>query len=473
MLGRDGKFTEPLGYWRHLIRDLKDILHGDTHSNDANSSNKGTNGILLEFNLSTSRNNATVHTDLGNQKCPLLETNRLEEIIFSALGYGSSGCKMRNPEELKTDKPKELSSGRPQHLTYLNFDEFRNLTRQGKSKVVPKQLANITHRLEPDGKEYNYASVTKGAKVLAYNKEAKGACNILGKDHDKYLRNPCSVVEKFVVIELSEETLVDVVKIANFEHHSSNFKDFELSGSLNYPTEIWTPLGSFVAANVKHLQDFKLPEPKWVRYLKLNLLSHYGSEFYCTLSVVEVYGVDAIERMLEDFFVPSEELLPIELPKPNSTAEPHLNSELSLTDKESTAKISSGADNAGMRTEIISDIQQSNSNVMKNPESISVTANPVTEVRQIPIGRKPGDAVLKILMQKVKSLELGLTMLEEYIKEINQRKGDILPKLDEELSEISLLVEKSRTETRDLMEWRENMVLLDFQKIREGISAIA
>ncbi|CAK7336056.1 unnamed protein product [Dovyalis caffra] len=58
--------------------DLKDILHGDTHSNDANSSNKGTKGILLEFNLSTSRNNATVHTDLGNQKCLLPKTNRLE-----------------------------------------------------------------------------------------------------------------------------------------------------------------------------------------------------------------------------------------------------------------------------------------------------------------------------------------------------------------------------------------------------------
>jgi DNA-directed RNA polymerase alpha subunit len=77
-------------------------------------------------------------------------------------------------------------------------------------------------------------------------------------------------------------------------------------------------------------------------------------------------------------------------------------------------------------------------------------------------------------MQKVKSLELSLTMLEEYIKEMNQRKGDILPKLDQELFRISLLVEKSRTEIRDLMEWKENTVLLNFQNFqREGISAIA
>ncbi|KAJ6307972.1 hypothetical protein OIU76_017704 [Salix suchowensis] len=445
----------------------------NTYSHDANRSNNGTNGTLPEVNLSTSSQNATVHTDLGNQKWALPETIRLQEIILSALGYGSSVRKMQNPEELKTGKPIELPKGRPQHLTYLNFDEFWDVIRQEKGRVMPKQLPNITHRLEPDGKEYNYASVTKGAKVLAYNKEAKGACNILGRDHDKYLRNPCSVVEKFVVIELSEETLVDVVKIANFEHYSSNFKDFELSGSLNYSTKSWIPLGNFVAANVKHIQDFKLPEPKWVRYLKLNLLSHYGSGFYCTLSVVEVYGVDAIERMLEDFFVPSEEPLPIELPKPSLTAAPRLKPELNITDKESNEKVRNETDNAGRGTEKLSDIQQSHPNGKKNSESISIIADPVTEARQLPISRKPGDTLLKILMQKVKSLELSLTMLEEYIKETNQRKGDILPKLHEELSGISLLVEKIRTEIRDLMEWKENTgkVLMEYQSWKAGVSS--
>ncbi|KAI3929353.1 hypothetical protein MKX01_006589 [Papaver californicum] len=162
---------------------------------------------------------------------------------------------------------------------------------QGKVEEVDCQLGNITHRLEPDGTEYNYASASKGAKVLGHNKETKGASNILGKDQDKYLRNPCFVGDKFVVIELYEETLVDAIKLANFEHHSSNFKDFEFSGSLTYPTETWTPLGKFVAANVKHAQRFMLTEPKWLRYMRLKLLSHYGSEFYCTLGV---------ERVLKD-----------------------------------------------------------------------------------------------------------------------------------------------------------------------------
>lgn len=54
--------------------------------------------------------------------------------------------------------------------------------------------------------------------MVAHNKEAKGASNILGNDHNKCLRNLCTVRAKFVVIELAEETLVDVARIANFEH---------------------------------------------------------------------------------------------------------------------------------------------------------------------------------------------------------------------------------------------------------------
>lgn len=92
-----------------------------------------------------------------------------------------------------------------------------------------------------------------------------------------------------------------------------------------YPTETWNSLGMFVAANVKHAQCFKLPEPKLVRYLDVDLQSHYGSEFYCTLSVVEVNGVDAIENMLEYLIVisgsgeSSTVPMPVTLPEPGSS----------------------------------------------------------------------------------------------------------------------------------------------------------
>lgn len=420
-----------------------------------NATNNCPNGVLLETNNSSaSCSNSVVHQQFVTHRYTLPETSRLEEVIWKVLNYAALFCEAQRHEE-QTTKPK-LSDGKVTHHTYLNFDEFRNITRQEKGWGVPSQLVNITHRFDPDGTEYNYASAMKGAKLVAHNKEAKGASNILGKDHNKYLRNPCSVAGKFVVIELGEETLVDTVKIANFEHYSSNFKEFELSGSLSYPTEVWSPLGKFVATNVKQLQSFKLPEPKWVRYLKLNLLSHYGSEFYCTLSAVEVYGVDAIERMLEDLFVASEGSVPNKLPEPNSSTMPSSEPEVGSSDCNKSSKVQNGVKTDNIQVENIENAQLFNENVA-NPLPRAKIPDPVVEVRQHPIGRIPGDTVLRILMQKVKSLEQNLSVLEDYIKELNQRQQDVFPELDREITRISLLLEKSKLELEELVKWRETM----------------
>ncbi|PON68999.1 SUN domain containing protein [Trema orientale] len=430
-------------------------LCGQANSYVANGSNKHTNGMLVEFNTSKRYNNPSNQQSYSTSKYSLRETNGLE-VVWSVLEYRALVCEVNQLQEgQKRIEGEELRNGKALHPTYLNLDEFRNLTSEEKGQDTPAQLVNITHRREPDGAEYNYASASKGAKVVAHNKEAKGPSNILEKDHDKYLRNPCSVVGKFVVIELSEQTLVDVVKIANFEHYSSNFKEFELSGSLSYPTETWSALGRFVASNVKHTQTFKLPEPKWVRYLKLNLLSHYGSEFYCTLSVIEVYGVDAIERMLEDL-VASADAATNKLPEPNSTAMPPSTPNATSTDQRNT-KVQSGDQNAGAGKENVDDAPKPAVHVTKTKTSVVTTKvpDPVMEVRQQPNGRIPGDTVLKILMQKVRSLEVNLSVLENYIKEMNRRQKDLLPGLDNELARISLLLEKSKREIKDLLGWKE------------------
>ncbi|GAV88781.1 Sad1_UNC domain-containing protein [Cephalotus follicularis] len=428
-------------------------FHDNACSYVANGSNNFTNGMLLEFNESESCNISTLHQGFANYTYSLPKTSRIEDVVWSVLGYRDLVCELQQREECNTSKPKE----RAPHSTYLNLDEFRNITRQEKGWGMHSRLVNITHRLEPDGTEYNYASAIKGAKVVAHNKEAKGASNILGKDHDKYLRNPCSVGEKFVVIELAEETLVDAVKIANFEHYSSNFKEFELLGSLSYPTEMWTSLGQFVAANVKHIQSFKLPEPKSVRYLKLNLLSHYGSEFYCTLSVVEVYGVDAIEQMLEDLFVAPETTIPNKLPKPNSTAVPSSKPEISMNNSKTNDEVQHGVETASAGIENIDDAKRLKEDMTTNPVAGTLIPDPVIEVKHQPNVRIPGDTAMKILLQKVRSLDLNLAMLEEYIKELSRRQWDVLPGLDKELSRIALLFEKSKIEIDDILGWKEKM----------------
>ncbi|KAK3003388.1 hypothetical protein RJ639_019383 [Escallonia herrerae] len=448
---------DPLAYNRSLTNTSvsDDKFLECAHAYVEDGSNNFTNGVLLETNISKVDNSSTAYKNyFGNPEYSLLGTSALEDVVSSVLGYPPSVCEMQL-RGIKERKPEEQMQNGRTHIAYLNLDEFRNITRQEKGWSPQSRFVNITHRLEPDGTEYNYALASKGAKVLAHNKEAKGASNILGKDHDKYLRNPCSVGGKFVVIELAEETLVDAVKIANFEHYSSNFKQFELSGSLIYPTEAWYPLGKFDAANVKHAQRFKLPEPKWVRYLKLNLLSHYGSEFYCTLSVLEVYGDDEMERMLEDLIVTPGESSKKTFPTPNSTVIPSLTSEPGITDGKVNGEARDFLEASSKGMEGVDYGQRHKLDVPKDPVTHFNIADPVSRVRQQPNGRIHGDAVLKILLQKVRSLELNLSVLEEYIKELNRRQGDVLPELDKELSRYSVLLEKSKTEIKNLLAWKE------------------
>lgn len=394
---------------------------------------------MLEFNESVSNHS------ISHKLAYSLPQTSLEQVFWQVLGNGSNlVCKLQPPQEENKHQIPDV--------------KLRNIeAAQEKTRGVNSALDNITHRLEPDGSVYNYASDSKGAKVVAHNKEAKGANNIIGKDHDKYLRNPCSVEEKFVVIELSEETLVDSVKIANFEHYSSNFKEFDLAGSLSYPTEEWSKLGNFIAANVKHAQSFKLPEPKWARYLKLSLLSHYGSEFYCTLSVVEVYGINAIERMLKDLIVASVGSIADKLPAHNVSDIPSLKSEDGQNDRKGK-KVDTTNDTVAAEISSNDTTQESVAEATKTTTTANLIPEPVIDLRQQLNGRAAGDTVLKILMQKVKSVEVNLSALEDYIKELNKRQGVKIPDLEKELSRLSESLGHSKSEIKDIWHWNTNLV---------------
>ncbi|RDY05815.1 SUN domain-containing protein 5, partial [Mucuna pruriens] len=403
-----------------------------------------TNAAMLEFNESFISNG--LGQKLAKPLYSFPETTSIEQVFWHVLGNGSNlVCKLQPPrgENKLQQVPDEKL-----HPNYIGAT-------QEKTRGMDSALVNITHRLEPDGSVYNYASESKGAKVVAHNKEAKGAKNILGKDHDKYLRNPCSVEGKFVVIELSEETLVDSVKIANFEHYSSNFKEFDLAGSLTYPTEEWSMLGNFIAANVKHAQIFKLPEPKWARYLKLSLLSHYGSEFYCTLSLVEVYGINAIERMLKDLIVASVGSIPDKLPVHNLSDVPSLKSEDGQVDKNGK-KIDTKNETVAAEISSNDTTEEVDAEATKTTMTVNLIPDPVIELRQQLNGRVAGDTVLKILMQKVRSVEVNLSALEDYIKELNRRQGVKIPDLEKELSRLSESLEQSKSEIKDLWLWNTN-----------------
>ncbi|RLM93661.1 SUN domain-containing protein 2-like [Panicum miliaceum] len=365
---------------------------------------------------------------------------------------------------------------------FVGLDEFRSRIMQGKSEndtTGRPAGGGAAHRLEPSGAEYNYAAASKGAKVLAHNKEAKGAANILGGDKDKYLRNPCSADDKFVVVELSEETLVDTVVLANLEHYSSTFRDFDVYGSMSYPTEAWELLGRFTAENAKHAQRFVLPEPRWTRYLRLRLVSHYGSGFYCILSYLEVYGVDAVERMLQDFIAgagagpeadASKDRASIDAAswdarRNDSTAQQARQQvPVKLPGNGAGRNDSAAGDarNNGSRTGAAGDAKLPPQGKEAKPPQVAAAA----------AGRTHGDGVLKILMQKMRSLELGLSTLEEYMRELNQRYGAKLPDLQSGLSQTAAALEKMKADVHGLVEWKHG-VAKDLDELKSWKSSVS
>lgn len=112
---------------------------------------------------------------------------------------------------------------------------------------------------------FNYASIDCAATVRGANKEAKGAQSILYESKDQYMLNKCSA-NKYVIINLCEEILIDTIVLANFEFFSSTFKDFRVYVADRYPTNDWKLLGQWQARNTRDLQ---------VTFVDVCLLSGY------------------------------------------------------------------------------------------------------------------------------------------------------------------------------------------------------
>ena len=62
----------------------------------------------------------------------------------------------------------------------------------------------------------------------------------------------------------------------------------------------WKLLGNFVGQNTREGQDFFLKKPAWATYLKVRFLTHYGSDFFCTVSSLKVFGTNMLEDMSKD-----------------------------------------------------------------------------------------------------------------------------------------------------------------------------
>lgn len=171
----------------------------------------------------------------------------------------------------------------------------------------------------------NYASFDCSASIHRSSKSSKSASSILNEKKDKYMLTPCRPHNRskktksnqsstndqnqsdsnFVIFELCDEIEIDHVVLANYEFFSSMFKLIRItvsnSGLEGAGGIKWVDVGLFKTRNVRGIQVFPIKHLKgFYRYVRLDFLSHYGSEYFCPLSLVRIYGLTQIDAYRRD-----------------------------------------------------------------------------------------------------------------------------------------------------------------------------
>lgn len=217
------------------------------------------------------------------------------------------------------------------------------------SAVVKKPPLNgggeLTNGADSSGllhRRKNYASADCGAKIIASNPEANNPSHVLSESKDDYMLNSCKSNIWFVV-ELCEPVKISEVEIANLELFSNVPRQFNVYASERFPqtsngkewqNKYW--LGTFEAANTRSIQHFaihsdhnnaahgdsngqsqgqdketgassaglpaasnsqQLPNViMFSKYVRFEMVSHYGTEHYCPLSLVRIYGTSMADE---------------------------------------------------------------------------------------------------------------------------------------------------------------------------------
>ncbi|KAI1638901.1 hypothetical protein F4809DRAFT_598578 [Biscogniauxia mediterranea] len=231
-----------------------------------------------------------------------------------SLDFGAYSDKIS--EITSSTKPSQQEKDREAQVEKVTYDE--GLAQGYRSKDAGKTCKE----------RFSYSSFDAGATVLKASPGTKNPKAILIENKDSYMLLECAMKNKFFIVELSDDILVDTVVLANFEFFSSMIRHFRVSVGDRYPMkeEKWKVLGTFEARNSRDIQPFLVQNPQiWARYLRIEILSHYGNEYYCPVSLLRVHGTRMLDSWKEAD--PADLELEEDLPKPvaESTEEtPHV-----------------------------------------------------------------------------------------------------------------------------------------------------
>nr|XP_012422112.1 PREDICTED: SUN domain-containing ossification factor isoform X5 [Odobenus rosmarus divergens] len=240
------------------------------------------------------------------------------KVSASDQASGDPKSALNASDNLKNESSDYTKPGEIDHISVTSpkdpediptFDEWKKkvmeVEKEKSQSMHPSSNGGLHATKKVQKNRNNYASVECGAKILAANPEAKSTSAILIENMDLYMLNPCSTKIWFV-IELCEPIQVKQLDIANYELFSSTPKDFLVSISDRYPTNKWIKLGTFHGRDERNVQSFPLDEQMYakyvkmfIKYIKVELVSHFGSEHFCPLSLIRVFGTSMVEEYEE------------------------------------------------------------------------------------------------------------------------------------------------------------------------------
>ncbi|KAI7772186.1 hypothetical protein LZL87_009349 [Fusarium oxysporum] len=202
------------------------------------------------------------------------------------MGYGGLG----EEDEISLDFGSYMDDTGEQKERPSDLDQAKN---EGSGKDGRVAI----HRNKDAGKtckeRFSYSSFDAGATILKTSPGARNAKAILVENKDSYLLFECSAKEKWFIVELSDDVLIDTVVLANFEFFSSMIQTFTVSVSDRYPVkrDEWKQIGVFQAENSRAIQPFLIENAQiFSKYVRIDYLSHYGKQYYCPVSLLRIHG---------------------------------------------------------------------------------------------------------------------------------------------------------------------------------------
>jgi len=245
------------------------------------------------------------------------------------LGDQSPACPVPD-DPPEAEPPVEQPKGQSDFVSFEEWKRIRQAEEDARPPERPKEtIANVLPSdkeeqpsLEPEssepsveidmpkssGNRYNYASPDCSARIHSASPQTQHASAILHKSRDRYMLTPCKSNQHYVIVELCDEIRIESLEIAVWEFFSGVVRDVKLSVGEDGDEKDWKEVASFVARNVRGAQvrrirsactdrqTFALPEPtSFHRFIRIDFPTHYGSEYYCPVSQLKVFGMNQME----------------------------------------------------------------------------------------------------------------------------------------------------------------------------------